>query len=1082
MTRFRLPQFICLLGVLANPAFCQDWPTYMHDNARSGVGQTPLDLPLRPMWTFEAQQSPSPAWPGPAKQDYYHRHYELRATVAYDRAFHVVGTGECIYFASSSQDKIYALDAAAGNIRWTFFTEGPVRFAPTLWGPNLYVGSDDGCVYCLSGADGSLKWKRRIAPEQRLVPGNGRMISLWPIRTGVVVDRGVLYCTAGLFPVQGTYLAALDPRTGAVQFRRKIDISPQGYVLASSQRLYIPTGRTNPVVFARDNGDQEGQLSSAGGAYALLTDDVLVTGPGRGSKELHANDPQAKDTIATFGGLRMLVSESVAYMQSEKQLAAFDRGRYFQLARERRDRQRKRSAAQQALKKAKAGTPEAKRLQSQLADFDADITRLDGQLKACYLWTVECAYPHAMIMAGKTLFVGGADGVAAIDSGSGAVIWTARVKGNACGLAVVDGSLFVSTDTGRIHCFGPSGAGPAGTIAETPSPGCPYLQDALTERYERAADYIVDRLPCEAGYCLVFDCGQGRLAYELARRTQLKVIGVESDAVKADKARRLLDKAGLSGRVAIHHQATSNLPYTSFFANVVVSDGMLRTGKRPGRLAEISRFVRPYGGMLLLGEPGKPDSERDMKRWGQPVLPGWDVESSDGLAWGVYRRGRPENAGEWTHTYAEPGNSGCSGDQIVKGPLTLQWFGEPGPRDMIDRHHRNVPPLFKDGRLFVPGDCVVFAVDAYNGTILWKRAVPDSRRLGVFLDGSNMAVDERWLYLAVGDQCHAYDVATGRPAKTFSLPRPIEGEARTWGYLAYQDSILFGSGCRTDASYTETSYDADLALWYRDMKVVTSDYVFARDKDGGVPLWTYRGGLIVNTTLTVGAGRIYFVQTHSPAALAEKTGRLPIKTLFEGDRQYLVALEQRTGRVVFKRKIDVTHFEEPVYLNIGQGVLLLSGSRLAGKSIRYYYDAFDAATGAELWHAGHDSGLAIDGGHGEYNRHPTIVGDIVYAWPYAYALSSGERIEDWKFDRRGHGCGGVSASAQCLFWRGGNPWMYDLGAQGGPARLNAVSRPGCWINMIPAGGLVLIPEASSGCTCGFPVQTSLAYIPQESLK
>ena len=127
---------------------------------------------------------------------------------------------------------------------------------------------------------------------------------------------------------------------------------------------------------------------------------------------------------------------------------------------------------------------------------------------------------------------------------------------------------------------------------------------------------------------------------------------------------------------------------------------------------------------------------------------------------------------------------------------------------------------------------------------------------------------------------------------------------------------------------------------------------------------------------------------------------------------------------------------------VGQGVLLLSGSRLVDKSIRYYYDAFDAATGEELWHADHDSGLPIDGGHGEYNRHPTIVGDIVYAWPYAYMLRTGERIESWKFERRGHGCGGISASAQCLFWRGGNPWMYDLGPSGGPMRLNSVSRPG----------------------------------------
>ena len=49
-------------------------------------------------------------------------------------------------------------------------------------------------------------------------------------------------------------------------------------------------------------------------------------------------------------------------------------------------------------------------------------------------------------------------------------------------------------------------------------------------------------------------------------------------------------------------------------------------------------------------------------------------------------------------------------------PLRIQWYGQPGPRLMADRHHRNVPPLYKDGRLFVPGENLVIAVDAYNGT------------------------------------------------------------------------------------------------------------------------------------------------------------------------------------------------------------------------------------------------------------------------------------------------------------------------------------------------------------------------------
>jgi len=49
--------------------------------------------------------------------------------------------------------------------------------------------------------------------------------------------------------------------------------------------------------------------------------------------------------------------------------------------------------------------------------------------------------------------------------------------------------------------------------------------------------------------------------------------------------------------------------------------------------------------------------------------------------------------------------------------------------------------------------------------------------------------------------------------------------------------------------------------------------------------------------------------------------------------------------------------------------------------------------------------------------------------------------------------------------------------EGAVRKINHVSRPGCWINIIPAGGMVLIPEASSGCTCSFPLQTSIAYRP-----
>ena len=146
-----------------------------------------------------------------------------------------------------------------------------------------------------------------------------------------------------------------------------------------------------------------------------------------------------------------------------------------------------------------------------------------------------------------------------------------------------------------------------------------------------------------------------------------------------------------------------------------------------------------------------------------------------------------------------------------------------------------------------------------------------------------------------------------------------------------------------------------------------------------------------------------------------------------------------------------------------------------GEEIHYYFQAFDAETGKQQWQADHPTALATRGGHGEYNRHPTIVGERVYAYPYAYHLRTGDRI-DWKFDRHGSGCGNISASAKCLFWRGSNPLMFDLIADKA-THLNRVTRPGCFINILPAGGLILVPEANSGCTCGYPMQTSIAFAP-----
>ena len=106
---------------------------------------------------------------------------------------------------------------------------------------------------------------------------------------------------------------------------------------------------------------------------------------------------------------------------------------------------------------------------------------------------------------------------------------------------------------------------------------------------------------------------------------------------------------------------------------------------------------------------------------------------------------------------------------------------------------------------------------------------------------------------------------------------------------------------------------------------------------------------------------------------------------------------------------------------------------------------------------------------------------LVVGWGQAklgvYNLTTGELLAELNLSKRGYGCGTLSASSKALFFRSGNPASYQLDSHT-IEPITKVSRPGCWINMIPASGMLLIPEGSSGCTCNYAVQGSMAFVPR----
>ena len=196
--------------------------------------------------------------------------------------------------------------------------------------------------------------------------------------------------------------------------------------------------------------------------------------------------------------------------------------------------------------------------------------------------------------------------------------------------------------------------------------------------------------------------------------------------------------------------------------------------------------------------------------WGQRANLPWKIEKCGPGVVAAFSRGPLPGAGQWSHFYADAGNTACSGDTIAAGPVDLQWFGLPGPRNMPDRHDKNVGPLYQDGRLFVSGDNCVVAVDGYNGTILWRREVPHSVRLGAFKHCGNMAVGDDHLYVASGGDCLDLDAQTGAIRQTLSVPASPDGSSNEWGYVAVDKNLLFGSRTGPGAAFREQTVDTEV--------------------------------------------------------------------------------------------------------------------------------------------------------------------------------------------------------------------------------------------------------------------------------
>lgn len=271
-----------------------DWPQYRADSARSGYTSETLPDELSVRWARQARHAPDRAWVGRSL---------ARSRMKFDWAYSVVIADGLCYFGSSADHKVYAIDAATGREKWSFFTGGPVRLAPAVWKDRVFAASDDGYLYCLASQTGKLLWKLRAGPDDDLVLGNGRMVSRWVARGGPAVRDGVVYFGAGIWPTDGVYIYAVGAETGKVLWRNddagalEIDqphmgaysragVAAQGYLAVTKDKVFVMTGRSIPAAFDPATGrflyfhlSRYGGKTpwGVGGGDVVATDDVFFT-------------------------------------------------------------------------------------------------------------------------------------------------------------------------------------------------------------------------------------------------------------------------------------------------------------------------------------------------------------------------------------------------------------------------------------------------------------------------------------------------------------------------------------------------------------------------------------------------------------------------------------------------------------------------------------------------------------------------------------------------------------------------------------------------------------------------------------
>ena len=235
-----------------------------------------------------------------------------------------------------------------------------------------------------------------------------------------------------------------------------------------------------------------------------------------------------------------------------------------------------------------------------------------------------------------------------------------------------NGKLFVVTLEGKIHCYGSKKVKPK--------------HHGLTQKPIEAGserDAAVNRIRSKRGVCLALGIGKGRLIDQLASRSELKFVVVESDPGLVGMFRTLWDKSNLYGsRIAVLHGRLPEWNLPKYFANAIVTEDVASLDSIP--MAALFELLRPYGGQLCVST-SVAQHNSIARRVGEAKLARVRVTRTGGLTI-ITREGALPGATNYTGGWAK------SADELARAPLGILWYD-----DTLGHFKRSPQPSFVDG-------------------------------------------------------------------------------------------------------------------------------------------------------------------------------------------------------------------------------------------------------------------------------------------------------------------------------------------------------------------------------------------------